>query len=62
LPVLEDTGADEIDHDYNVIGLPVGFSPPVIRQKPPEQMSTNVDDLDRETLILLEFPDRVLRS
>ena len=30
--------------------------PPVIRQKPREQTRTNVNDLDRETLILLELP------
>lgn len=36
--------------------------PPEIRQKPREQTPTNVNDLDRETLILLEFPGRVLRS
>ena len=36
--------------------------PPVIRQKPREQTRTNVNDLDRETLNLLELPGRVLRS
>jgi hypothetical protein len=36
--------------------------PPVIRQKLREQTSTNVNDLDRETLILVELPGRVLRS
>ncbi|GAC1559748.1 MAG: hypothetical protein NVS2B7_34250 [Herpetosiphon sp.] len=36
--------------------------PPVIRQKPREQTRTNVHDLDRETLILLECPGRELRS
>lgn len=30
--------------------------------EPPEQTCTNVNDLDRETLILLEFSGRVLRS
>jgi hypothetical protein len=40
-----------------------GFSmPPVIRQKRREQTRTNVNDLDWETLILLELPGRVLRS
>jgi hypothetical protein len=36
--------------------------PPVIRQKSREQTRTNVNDLDREALILFEFPARVLRS
>jgi hypothetical protein len=43
-------------------GLRRSSMPPVIRQKPREQTRTNVNDLDRETLILFEFPARVLRS
>jgi hypothetical protein len=38
------------------------YLPPEIRQKPREQTRTNVNDLDQETLILFEFPARVLRS
>jgi hypothetical protein len=36
--------------------------PPEIRQNPREQTRTNVNDLDQESLIWLELPDRVLRS
>ena len=43
-------------------GLRRSSIPPVIRQKPGEQTRTNVNNPDRETLILLEFSDRVLRS
>ena len=43
-------------------GLRGSSMPPVIRQKTREQTRTNVNDLDREPLILLEFPARVLRS
>jgi hypothetical protein len=38
------------------------FLPPEIRQKPRQQTRTNVNDLDRKTLILFEFPARDLRS
>lgn len=39
-----------------------GLTPPVIRQKPREQTCTNAHDPDRESLNLLDFSGRVLRS
>jgi hypothetical protein len=36
--------------------------PPVIRQKTREQTRIDVNDLDQESLIFLEIPDKVLRS
>ena len=52
----------ELGHRLMQLADGLTFWPPVIRQKPREQTRTNVNDLDRETLILLELPGRVLRS
>lgn len=38
------------------------FAPTETRQKPREQKRTNVNGFGRESLILLEFPGRALRS
>lgn len=46
----------------DALGAGLTFLPPEIRQKPREQTRTRVNDLDRVTLILFEFPARVLRS
>jgi hypothetical protein len=56
---LGDLAARVLGHGEKNVAMK---SPPEIRQKPREQTRTNVNDLDRETLILLDFPDRVLRS
>ena len=52
----------ELGHRLMQLADGLTFLPPEIRQKPREQTRTNVNDLDRETLNLREFPDRVLRS
>ena len=52
----------ELGHRLMQLADGLTFLPPVIRQKPREQTRTNVHDLDQEVLILLGFPDRVLRS
>ena len=52
----------ELGHRLMQLAEGLTFLPPAIRQKPREQTRTNVNDLDRETLILFEFSARVLRS
>jgi hypothetical protein len=52
----------ELGHRLMQLADGLTFLPPEIRQKPREQTRTKVNDLDRVTLILFEFPARVLRS
>jgi hypothetical protein len=45
----------ELGHRLMQLADGLTFLPPEIRQKPRERTRTNVNDLDRETLNLLEF-------